>query len=298
MEGGNCDTCEWHWYVLYLFLLRQNSESLRGPRTAVLQWGKFKTLDISDNVVLLMKDGGNCLEVLKLEITSPDPCIQTICFLGLPPLMPGVSVELSWNHEEWVPTSKNYAQSRSSRASHAHFYSSTVSTIAPFLYYRMPGQKFPVHRYTLIIDVEALLYTIRTGARNVPWADWGPSTTHLFKPILLDPVGPSWMTSLSPPVLRQYYPRRTRYTQSMLADASPSSRAGPHVFSSTEVSDKIWDERSVETKLPYRDVVVNDLNFGQRDVFLQTLADREWVVGISTASVRVFCAYMFRRLKS
>ena len=247
-----------------------------------------------------MKDGGNCLEVLKLEITSPDPCLQTICFLGLPPLMPGVSVELSWNLDEWVPTSKNYAQSRSSRASHAHFYSSAVGTIALFLYYRLPGQTYLAHRYTLIIDVEALLYTIRTGAHNVPWADWGPSSTHLFKTILLYPAGPSWMTSLSPPVLRQYYPRRTRYMQSILADESSSSRAGPQVFCSTEVSDKIWDECSIETKLPYRDIVVNDLNPSQLGHFQQIFADREWVIRVTTGmtSVRGFCAYKFKRLRS
>jgi hypothetical protein len=260
-----------------------------------LQSGNFKILEIDDNDFLLLKDGGNRLEVLKLETTSPDPCLQTICFLELPPLKSGVSVDLSWSIEEWVPTSKNYAQSRSSRESHAHFYSSTVGTVALFLDYRLPGQKCLVHRYALIIDVEALLYTIRTGARNVPWANWGPSSTHLFKTILLYPAGPSWMTSLSPPVLRQYYPRRTRYTQSMLADASSSSRAGPQVFSSTEVSDELWDECSIETKLPYRDVVVNDLTLVQMGYFHQILADREWVVGISMTSVRGFFAYILKR---
>jgi hypothetical protein len=211
--------------------------------------------------------------------------------------MSGVSVDLSWSIEEWVPTSKNYAQSRSSRESHAHFYSSTVGTVALFLDYRLPGQNCLVHRYALIIDVEALLYTIRTGARNVPWVDWGPSTTHLFKTTLLCPAGPSWMTSLSPPVLRQYYPRRTRYTQSMLADAPSSSRAGSQVFSSAEVSDKLWDECSIETKLPYRDVVVNDLTLLQMGHFLQILADREWVVGISMTSVRGLCAYILKRFR-
>jgi hypothetical protein len=242
-----------------------------------------------------MKDGGNCLEVCKLEITSPNPCLQTICFLELPPLMSGASVMLSWNIDEWVPTSRNYAQSRSSREIYAPFYSSTVGTVALFLDYRLTKNRRRVHRYALIIDVEALLYTIRTGARNVPWVDWGPSTTHLFKTILLHPAGPSWMTSLSPLVLRQYYPRRTRYTQSMLADESSSSRAGPQVFSSTEVSDKLWDECSIETKLSYRDVVVDDLNFGQMGHLQRILADREWVIRVAMSSVRGFCAYILKR---
>jgi hypothetical protein len=201
---------------------------------------------------------------------------------------------LSWSTEEWVPTSKNYAQSRSSRASNAPFYSSTVGTIALFLDYRLLGKECRVHSYTLIIDVEALLYAIRTGARNVRWADWGPSNTHLSKPIRLHPAGPSWITSLSPPVLRQYYPRRTRYIQSML-DVSSSSRAGPQVFSSTEVSDELWDECSIETKLPYRDVVVNDLNLGPKGHFQQIFADREWVIRIAMTSVRGLRAYILKR---
>ena len=283
----------------YFLLLKQKSETLRGPtHPKIFQSGKFKILDMDDNAFLMLKDGGNRLEVLKLETTSSDSCLQTICFLGLPPLMSGVSVDLSWSIDEWVPTSKNYAQSRSSREHHAHFYSSTVGTVALFLDYRLPGQNCLIHRYALIIDVEALLYTIHTGARHVQWVDWGPSSTHLFKTTLLYPAGPSWMTSHSPLVLRQYYPRRTRYTQSMLADGSSSSQAGPQVFCSTEVSDNLWDECSIETNLPYRDVLVNDLDVGQLGYFQQILTDREWVVGISTASVRVFCAYMFRRLKS
>ena len=207
--------------------------------------------------------------------------------------MSGASVTLSWDIEEWAPTSKDYSRSRSSRATNAPFYSSTVGTIALVLGYRLPAKKCRVHSYTLIIDVEALLYTIRTGARNVPWANWGPSSTHLFKTILLYPAGPSLITSLSPPVLRQYYPRRMRYTQSMLEDVSSSSLAGPQVFSSMEVSDKLWDECSIETKLPYRDVVVNDINLGEIGIshLQQILADREWVIRVAMTSVRGLCIH-------
>ena len=245
-----------------------------------------------------MKDGGNRLEVCKLDITSPGPCLQKICSLELPPLMPSVYVNLFRIVAEWVPTSKNYARSRTSRASHAHFYSSTVGTIALFLNYTIPrgiyGATYGLpYTYALIIGVEALLDTIRTGVHNVPWADWGPSSTHLFQRTVLRPAGPSWITGLeiSPLMLRQYYPRRTRYTQSMPENTSSSSRTGPRVFSSTEVSDKLWEEYRVETNLPYRDVVVNDLNLGHAR---QILADREWVVGMAMTSVRGFCVYILK----
>ena len=245
---------------------------------------------MDDNVFILMKDDGNRLEVCKLDITSPGPCLQTTCFLELPPMISGVSVVLSWIFAEWVPTSKNYARSRSSRATHAHFYSSTVGTIALFLDYRISKQTYRgPSTYVLVIDVEALLYTIRSDVRNVPWADLGPSSTHFFKRSLGGPVGPSWITGISPPVIRQYYPRRTRYTQSMLENTSSSSRTGPQVFSSTEGS--LWSECSIETNLPYRDVMVNDLNLGH---VRQILADREWVVGMAMTSVRGFCVYIFK----
>jgi len=250
----------------------------------------FKALVTDDNVFVLTKDRGNRLEVFKVEIAPHDPCLRTICFLELPPLMPGISVFVSRICAEWVPTSKNYARTRSSRASHDHFYSSTVGTIALFLDYRTSWTDRPSYvdpyRYALIIDVEALIYTIRTGVRSVPWADWGPSSTHLFERTLLCPAGPSWIIGISSLVLRQYYPRRMRYTQPMPEDTSSSSR----VFSPTEVSDNFWDGYSIETNLPYRDVLMDDLNLGHRHI----VADREWVVGIEMTWVREFCVYTLK----
>jgi len=242
-----------------------------------------------------MKDSENRLEVCKLEINPPDPHLQTICFLELPPLIPGVSFVSPSIFVEWVPTSRNYTRTRSSRASHAHFYSSTVGTMALCLdYYVLWETKYgDPYFYALIIDVEALLFTIRTGVRNVPWADWGPSSTHLFKRTVLCPAGPSWITGLSPLVLRQYYPRRTRYTQSMLENTSSPSRTGPQVFSS-EAFGKLWDNHSIKTNLPYRDVVVNDINLGRLS---QILSDREWVVGITKAEVRGFCVCILEPLR-
>jgi hypothetical protein len=56
------------------------------------------------------------------------------------------------------------------------------------------------------------------------------------------------------------------------------------VSSSTEVFGDHWEAGSVETHLPYRDVVANDLNFSQ---FSWIMADREWIVGMM-ALVRPF----------
>ena len=266
----------------------QNSETSRGlSRTSTLLPRVFKPLVTDDDVFVLTKDSGNRLEVFQLEITSHDPCLQTICVLELPPLMLGVSVVVSHIAMEWVPTSKNYARTRSSRAGHTHFYSSTVGTIALHLDYHTSSKRDgDLYRYyALIIDVGALLYTIRTGVRSVPWADWGPSSTHLFQRTELYPAGPSWIIRISPLVLRQYYPRRMRYTQSMPEDTSSSS----WVFSSTEVSD-LWDEHSIETNLPYRDVLMDDLNLHDLNLHgLHIVADREWLVEIAMTSVREFC---------
>ena len=139
------------------------------------------------------------------------------------------------------------------------------------------------HNHTLIIGIEALLYAIRTGVRNVPWSDWGPSSTHFFERTLLSPAGPSWVTGRSPLVLRQYYPRLMRYASSIPEDTSSSSHTGPQVCPSTEVFGKLLDEHNVETNLPYRDVVVNNLNLDLAEVIL---ADREWIVGMAKTSVR------------
>jgi len=263
---------------------RQNSEALRDPHTTTPEPEAFKPLVADDHVFVLTKYDGNHLEVCKLEITSTGPSLQTICSLELPPLMSGVEVYSTGIFVEWVPTSKNYARSRSSRASHSHFYSSTFGTIALLLDYFKPSDpSLGSSNYVLIIGIEALLYTIRTGVRNVPWADWGPSNTHFFKRTLLFPAGPSWITGRSPLVLRQYYPRRTRYAPSIPEDTSSSSHTEPQVCPSTEVFGKLLDEHNVETNLPYRDVVVNNLNLDLAEVIL---ADREWIVGMAKTSVR------------
>jgi len=132
----------------------------------------------------------------------------------------------------------------------------------------------------IVISVAAILSVIRAtnGVCNVPWKDWGPSGTRIFEleTTLLKPVGPFWIMDLSPLVVRDYDILRTRCTRSTTEDTS-SSHPQPPVSSSTEVFGEHWEAGSVETHLPYRDVVANDLDFRH---FPWIMADREWIVGI------------------
>ena len=134
---------------------------------------------LTSHGVALMKDGENSLEVCRLEISSSGPRLQTLCFLELPPLASDTSVILREASTEWVPTSKDYARSRSSRGHHLPFYSSTVRTIGLLLEFRRVLDKKPLlSKCTMIISVPLLLSSIRTDLRNVPWVDWGPSGMH------------------------------------------------------------------------------------------------------------------------
>jgi hypothetical protein len=125
----------------------------------------------------------------------------------------------------------------------------------------------------------------------VSWTDWGPSGTRIFERTLLRPAGPFWITNLAPLAVRDYDPLRARCAQARAGagagDTSPGpsrSRSLSMEYSSTEVVGGHWRAGRVETRLPYRDVVANDLDFGD---FSWIMADREWLVGIM-ALVRQF----------
>lgn len=258
-------------------------------RWTPLWGGAPKLAVIDDNLIALIKDSANSLEICKLEVTaSSGPRLRTICFLDLPPLTSEASCVVSMAIKEWVPTSKHHAPSSSSRKHHIPFYSSTVSTIALRLDYRTysKGVGYPF-RCALVISVAAILSVIRAtnSVCNVPWKDWGPSGTRISElgTTLLKPVGPFWIMDLSPLVVRDYDILRTRCTQST-TEGTPSSHSQPPVSSSTEVFGEHWEAGSVETHLPYRDVVANDLDFRH---FPWIMADREWVVGV-IALVRPF----------
>lgn len=253
-------------------------------------WGGApKLVVIDNNLIALIKDSANSLEICKLEVTaSPRPRLRTMCFLDLPPLTSEASCVLSMAIKEWVPTWKHYARSSSSRKHHTPFYSSTVGTISLLLDYRTyskgAGRPF---RCTITISVAAILSVIRAtnGVCHVPWKDWGPSGTRIAEmgTTSLISVGPFWIADLLPLAVRDYDLLRTRCTQSTTEDTS-SSHPQPPVSSSTEVFGEHWEAGSVETHLPYRDVVANNLDF---EDFLYIMADREWIVAID-ALVRPF----------
>jgi hypothetical protein len=236
---------------------------------------------IDSNLIGLIKEEMNRLEICRLETSPPSPRLQTACFLELPPLMTVTSIDLYGAIKEWVPTSRQYTQCRSSRGHHIPFYSPTVGTIALTLHYHTARGFSSLYR--MIISVAGLLSVIRTGVRNIPWVDWGPSSTHLFETTLLNAAGPFWITGFSPLVFRDYGLMRTRYTQSMAEDTS-SLQSRPSVFS-TQVFDRHGGPNNIETYLPYRDIVANHLNFRR---FNRVMADREWIVGIMD-KVRELC---------
>ena len=217
----------------------------------------------------LIEDRENKLEICELEL-DPDPRLQTLCFLELPPLASGASHFLCGADKEWVPTSKTYVRTRFSRGRHLPFYTSAIGTIAlRFHYQQKGGLGYP---YALIISVGALISAIPNDARNVPWEDWGPSSTHLFQSrVPLISLGPFWITDHPPSVVRQYDLPPTRWSQLMAVDIS-SLQSRPSIVDSAKIF-----QYDIKTHRPYRDVVIEkqDLN---ESVFI--LADREWVVGV------------------
>jgi len=239
-------------------------------------------VSINSSLVSLIEDCENRLEICKLEL-DPVPRLQTLCFLELPPLASGASRFLFEACKEWVPTSKSYARTRSSRGYHLPFYTSAIGTIALRFQYQLQA-KF-VYPYALIISVEELVSVLPADARNVPWEDWGPSSTHLFKmsTTQLTSLGPFWIIDYRSPVVRQYDLRRTRYTQLMtgstsLVQSRPPIVHLPDIF-----------QYDIETHLPHRDVMMEN-----EDLYKSTyiVADREWVVGV-TFPVRGFFVHRF-----
>lgn len=250
--------------------------------------GRLTAVAINCNLIALTGDRENSLEICKLDTASPSPCLQTLCFLELPLLMPNAFLYPLTDHTEWVPTSTSYAQSRSSREYHLPFFSSAIGLIKLGLMYQTrEGLSWLDRSYAMIISVHALLSAIHTDACNVPWEDWGPSSTHVFETKTrtiryLIPVGPFLITNPSSLVVRHYDPWHTHYTQSTAEDLS-LSQARVLPFISAEVF-----QHNIETNLPYRDVVMDEISLYGRAYIV---ADREWVVRVGP-QVREFCVHM------
>jgi len=278
-RGGQASLYLVSWKTGAVTFLRQLSD-----KWTPLWGGAPKLAVIDSNLIALIKDSANRLEICRLEITASGPRLRTVCFLGLPLLTSDASGVLSAAVREWVPTSSTYhARPTPSQGGPGRgpFYSCTVGTIGLLFDYRTysRGAGHPF-RCAMIISVAALLSVVdsdmRDVAATVPWTDWGPSGTRIFEATLLKPAGPFWITGLFPLVVRDYDLLRTRYAQSTAEDASSLQSLSP-VLSSTQVIGHQWVAGKVETRLPYRDVVANDLDFRQ---FSWIMADREWIVGI------------------
>ena len=245
---------------------------------------------IDNNLIALIRVELNRIEVYRLEVCPPAsvPLLQTVCFLELPPVTSTTTVSLIFSAMEWVPTSRHYKRSRSSRGYHIPFYSSTVGTIGLLLHYRVESEGYSF-KCTMTISIAGLHSVIRMGVHNILWVDWGPSITRFSQEnlsVTMGPtVGPFWIVGLSPLTVRDFGPICMGNIESMAEDMSSwQSRPWP-VVSSTKVY-CYWEEDQAETHLPYRVIVVNDLHLNDYDF---VLADREWIVCIGGSGVRGFC---------
>jgi len=133
--------------------------------------------------------------------------------------------------------------------------------------------------YAMIISVPALLSAISTGVRSVPWVEWGPSSTHMFKmgPGLKS-AGPFWITDTWRLEVRRYDLRRTPYIQSTAEDTS--SLQSPPL--NPDTVEGVWN--SFETHMPYHDarVPASDGNILR---LANIVADREWWIRVEPLNV-------------
>ena len=283
-----------------------------------------RLVDIDGDLMMLANCTKNSLEICKLELTSQEPRLHTICFLELPALEPYVFVVVSRVDKEWVPTSPHGARSQQQqqpppRKRVVPFRSSKVGTIGLLVEHEMRSASVRVlPSCWMTVSVAALLSAIAgarccpspsdanpgegdaagngdaaAGVRTLFWPEWGPAATRVLLSShggrLPKPAGPFWIASFSPLVIRDYDLLRMQSTPAATeeGDKSPSrSLFGPPVFKSTEVPGEHWVEGKVETHLPYRDLVAREL------YCVGVVADREWIIRIS---VRVrFCFWAFK----
>jgi len=270
VEDRDNDTCEWLQQVCLVFSSHGSLKLRRLPATTPRN-GQAMAVSINSSLVSLITDCENRLEICKLEL-DPGPQLQTLCFLELPPLTSGASHFFRRAYKEWVPTSKTYARTRSSRGYHLPFYTSAIGAMSLLFVYRQPEGL--MCQYMLTISVRALISVIPTVVCNVPWEDWGPSSTHLqhfyesrSRPQLLMSVGSFWIRGRQ---VRQYdlWRKNTSLLQSR-----------PPIVDSNNIF-----QYDIETHLPYHEVMMeNDNDSYNGDI----VADREWVVVVRT-SVRGF----------
>ncbi|KAI0251758.1 hypothetical protein BJV78DRAFT_1208546 [Lactifluus subvellereus] len=254
------------------------------PNRLMPPWAP-RVVIMDNSFIMLVNCWMTYLEICKLELASPDPRLQTVCFLELPALELYAFAVVSTVSKEWIPTSEHDAQSQLTRKRIAPFRSSRVGTIGLLLEYEpcTPSVRERPGCW-MTVSVASLLSAIHPGTSDVPtipWAAWGPAATRIslyrWGSILPRPAGPFWIIDVSPLVVRDYDPLRTRRARSMAEDRSPSP-SRPPVFSSTKVLGQHWVAGEVETRLPFRDVVEKNVRLER---YIGFVADREWIIEIS-----------------
>lgn len=230
---------------------------------------------------MLMRESINSLEIYKLELSSSQPCMRTVCTLGLPPLKPDALIFHSMFAKEWIASSERHARSQFSQRRCLPFRSSRNDTMALLLSYYNPGMDIHPSEYAILFSVTALLSVVHSGVRKVSWGRWGSVGTRIFpylRGIMPAPAGPFWITSISPLIVCDYDPLRAVHVRPA-ADGS-SSPSGLPVFAPTKVDSKYWVSGQVETRLPYREFVSKDIQIPSS---AEIVGEREWIVVISAA---------------
>ena len=249
----------------------------------------FGVTVINNSLIAQIRTDLNRIDIFRFEVcpSTSVPLLQMVCVLELPPVTPTTAVTCFRSAMEWVPTSRQYKRSRSSRGYHVPFYSSTVGTIGLRLCYYVASGYSPT--CTMTISMAGLLSAIRTGVPNIPWVDWGPSITHFSNEDLLTTAGPFWIVCLSPLTVRNYGFMSVGHIESMAEGMSSwQSRARPMAVP-TKVHGTHWVENEVETYLRHCDIIANDLYLDKGGCFV---ADREWIVHTQLYDVRIFLVYI------
>ncbi len=244
---------------------------------------------------MLMRKSTNSLEIHKLQVASSKPRLEAICTLGLPPLKPDACICMSTIYKEWIATSDLDRHTGSQiRQRRLPFRSSRNNSVALFLGYGKTSlestgaNQLSIH--IMVVSVAAILSVAHSGVRKSSWENWGPLATRIipFKHnTLLAPVGPFWITSLSPLTVRDYDPLRAMHVLPEIEDtSSPSTSTLPSpMFDRSKAVCKYWLSGYAKTRLPYRKFMSRDINISQLTLFI---GDREWLIAIRE-TVRGFC---------
>ena len=241
-------------------------------------------IDPDDGLITLLQSASNNLHICKLQFESTHPRLQTLCSLRLPSFLYTSLTFEFMNNREWIRTSK-LRGSQTSRRRPFPFRSCRKSTIGIFLHFGSPLYC----RYSMIVNVDALLSVLHSGARHVSWDDWGPASTRILplrRGILRTPAGPFWISSYSPLVVHDYNFHRARYIKMKTDRLLTSLTIFKPSFLPTLI-DLFGQRVKIETHLPYRKFTADGLLSRQ---VVRVVADREWVVTISRP-VRFSCSF-------